>query len=273
MNIPDHHQEHLWHLEQKSLYILREAYNRFPKLAMLWSMGKDSTLMLWLARKAFFGHIPFPLIHIDTTYKIPEMITFRDQLAKDWNLKLLISKNTDALNNGMNSNLGRLECCNALKTEALQKFLEKNHFQSLLVAIRRDEEGSRAKERYFSPRDQRFQWDYVEQPPELWDQYNTSFPKETHVRIHPILHWSELDIWLYPQQEKIPTLSLYYAHNGLRFRSVGCAPCTAPIQSEADTIEKIIEELKHTQISERSGRAQDKADTYAMEKLRLKGYM
>lgn len=260
-------------LEQQSLYIIREAYKKFPKIAMLWSMGKDSTVMLWLVRKAFFGHAPFPMVHIDTTFKIPEMIKFRDEKAREWGLNLIVTKNEKALTEGMNHTIGRLECCTALKTDALKKFLTDHPFQALLVAIRRDEEGTRAKERYFSPRDESFKWDFIEQPPELWDQYNTDFESGVHVRVHPLLHWSELDIWRYIQRENIPTLDQYFAKEGKRYRSVGCAPCTKNIESDADTLDKVIAELRTTKTGERAGRAQDQADTYAMQKLRVKGYM
>lgn len=260
-------------LEQQSIYIIREAYKKFPKLAMLWSMGKDSTVMLWLVRKAFFGRVPFPMVHIDTTFKMPEMIKFRDELAKKWGLNLIIAKNDQALAEGMNHTVGRLECCTALKTEALKNFLKLNPFQAIFVAIRRDEEGTRAKERYFSPRDESFKWDFTEQPPELWDQYNTDFPSDVHVRVHPLLHWAELDIWRYIEREKIPTLDLYFSKEGKRYRSVGCAPCTKHIESDADTLDKVIAELRVTKTGERAGRAQDQADNYAMQKLRVKGYM
>lgn len=264
---------HLHQLEQQSILILREAYAQFPKLAMLWSMGKDSTVMLWLARKAFFGHVPFPLVHIDTTFKIPEMIQFRDEKAREWGLNLMVAKNDEALKNGMNHSVGRLECCTALKTDALKQFLQQHPFQAILVAIRRDEEGTRAKERYFSPRDDAFRWDFSDQPPELWDQYNTDVPAHVHVRVHPLLHWSEVDIWRYIQAESIPTLSLYFAQNGERYRSVGCGPCTKTIKSDAQTLEEVIAELQTTRTGERAGRAQDQADEHAMQKLRVKGYM
>ncbi|MBY0414598.1 MAG: sulfate adenylyltransferase subunit 2 [Bdellovibrionales bacterium] len=265
--------DRLRELEQQSIFIIREAYKKFPKLGMLWSMGKDSTVMLWLVRKAFFGKVPFPLVHIDTTFKFPEMIKFRDEKAREWGINLIVAKNEKALSEGMNSSVGRLECCTALKTEALKQFLIKNPFQAIFVAIRRDEEGTRAKERYFSPRDEAFKWDFVEQPPELWDQYNTDFPDGEHVRVHPLLHWSESDIWEYIKKENIPTLDLYYSKEGKRYRSVGCAPCTKNTESDADTLDKVILELKTTKTSERSGRAQDQADAYAMQKLRVKGYM
>lgn len=265
--------DHLDTLEHQSVFIIREAYKKFKKLAMLWSIGKDSTVLLHLARKAFFGHCPVPLVHIDTTYKIPEMIAYRDQIAQEWGLKLVVGKNEKALSEGMNPEKGRLECCTALKTEGLQRIMEEYDFQGLFMGIRRDEEGSRAKERYFSPRDKDFEWNYKEQPPELWDQFQTDFAPGTHVRVHPLLHWTELDVWQYIKRENIPIIDLYFSKNGKRFRSLGCAPCTFPIDSQANTIDDIIEELKRTKVTERSGRAQDQADTYAMQKLRAKGYM
>ncbi len=143
---------HLRQLESQSVYILREAYKHFSNLAMLWSMGKDSTVLLWLARKAFFGHVPFPLIHIDTTYKIPAMIEYRDRLAREWRLNLVIGKNTEALAGGMNHTLGRVTCCNALKTDGLKQVLRDKHYTGLILGVRADEEGTRAKERYFTPR-------------------------------------------------------------------------------------------------------------------------
>jgi sulfate adenylyltransferase subunit 2 len=266
--------ENLKRLENESIYIIREAYKTFPKMAMLWSMGKDSTVMMWLVRKAFLGRVPFPLIHIDTKYKIPAMIEFRDRVAKELNLDLKIFTNDLALKNGMGPHLPKLECCTALKTNALKDSLDKFPVDGLLVAIRRDEEGSRAKERFFSPRNETFTWDRENQPPELWNQYHVDFPVNTHVRIHPILSWSELNIWEYIEAENIPVLDLYFANeNNQRYRSVGCAPCTHPINSTAKSVKDIIEELKNTKTSERAGRAQDAADRYAMEKLRAKGYM
>ncbi len=264
---------HLHELENRSLYVLREAYNRFPNLALLWSMGKDSTVMLWLARKAFFGRVPFPVVHIDTSYKFPEMVRYRDEKAREWGLDFQLGKNASALATGMGPAKGRMECCRALKTEGLKSYLSEKDYRAVFVAIRRDEEGSRGKERVFSPRDERARWDYREQPPEIWDHYQTAAPPGAHMRIHPILHWSELDIWLYIRREKIPILDLYFANGGRRYRSVGCAPCTGAIESDASSIDEIIAELKVTQISERSGRAQDHAMKYAMQKLREEGYM
>lgn len=264
---------HLDALEAQSVYILREAYRKLGKLGMLWSIGKDSTVMLWLAQKAFFGHCPFPFIHVDTTYKIPEMITFRDNLAKELKLDLIVHTNQEAIDGGMGPEQGRLVCCKALKTEGLQQVIRKYEFDGLIVGVRRDEEGSRSKERVFSERNKNDEWDYSNQPPELWDQFKTDFPKGNHIRVHPLLAWNELDIWEYIERENIPIIDLYFAKNGERYRSLGCAPCTGKIKSEAKTVGDIIEELKHTTVGERAGRAQDQEDAYAMQKLRKDGYM
>jgi sulfate adenylyltransferase subunit 2 len=265
--------DHLDRLEAQSIYILREAYKKFGKLAMLWSIGKDSTVMFWLVKKAFFGHCPFPFIHIDTSYKIPEMIEYRDRIAKDYNIELIVHKNEKALSEGMGPDKGRLVCCKALKTDPLLEVVSKYKFEGLILGIRRDEEGSRSKERVFSERNKDSEWDYTNQPPELWDQFKTDFPKGNHIRIHPILHWNEIDIWSYIEREKIPLVDLYFSRNGKRYRSLGCAPCTGQIDSNASTVEEIIQELKNTKISERAGRAQDQEDAYAMQKLRKAGYM
>jgi sulfate adenylyltransferase subunit 2 len=265
--------DYLDSLENQSIYILREAYKKFKKLAMLWSIGKDSTVLLWLARKAFLGHVPLPLVHIDTSYKIPEMIAFRDRIAQEWNLRLVVGQNRQALAEGMGPEQGRLECCTALKTEGLQQLMAEKGYTGLILGIRRDEEGTRAKERYFSPRDKNFEWNYRDQPPELWDQFKTDFDKDTHIRIHPLLHWTEVDVWHYIKREAIPIIDLYFAKEGKRYRSLGCWPCTGCINSNATTVDEIIAELLTTNTSERAGRAQDQADTYAMQKLRAKGYM
>lgn len=265
--------DHLDKLEAQSIYILREAYKHFGKLGMLWSIGKDSTVMLWLAKKAFFGHCPFPFIHVDTTYKIPEMINFREKIAKEFNLNLIVHTNEDALREGIGPRVGRLVCCKALKSEGLAQVIKKYEFEGLILGIRRDEEGSRSKERVFSERSADSQWDYINQPPELWDQFKTDFKKGNHIRVHPILHWNEIDIWSYIKRENIPVVDLYFAKDGKRYRSLGCAPCTIPIESEASNIDEIIEELRNTKQSERAGRAQDQEDAHAMQKLRKEGYM
>lgn len=265
--------DHIEEIEAQSIYILREAYKHFGKLGMLYSIGKDSTVMLWLAQKAFYGHCPFPLIHVDTNYKIPQMIEFRDRLVKEQGLNLIVHQNTEALDAGMCCERGRLVCCEALKTKPLQEVVKKYDFEGLILGIRRDEEGSRSKERVFSERNSQSEWDYTDQPPELWDQFKTDFKKGNHIRIHPLLHWREVDIWEYIKRENIPIVDLYYSKEGKRYRSLGCYPCTFPIDSDVKDIDGIISELKATTTTERAGRAQDQEDSYAMQKLRKKGYM
>ena len=170
--------DHLDELEAESIFIFREAFNKFDNLAMLYSVGKDSTVMAHLVRKAFFGEIPFPLVHVDTTYKYPEMIAFRDRMVKEWNAELVVGRNEEAIAAGMGPDKGRMLCCEKLKSEGLSQLTAKHDFKGLFLGIRRDEEGSRAKERVFSPRDKNSEWAYKDQPPELWDQYNTSFAEE-----------------------------------------------------------------------------------------------
>ncbi len=264
--------DHLDRLESKSIFIIREAYKQFKKIAMLWSIGKDSSTLLWLCRKAFYGRMPFPVVHIDTGYQFKQMTEWRDQKAKEWNLKLVIAQNKQALENGMGPK-NKVACCTALKTEALKMAIAKYKWKALLLGIRRDEHGVRAKERVFSPRDTDFRWNYKDQPPELWDQYKLKAKETEHIRVHPLLHWTELDIWEYIKRENIPMIDMYFAKNGKRFRSLGCEPCCSPIKSDADTIDKIIQELKTTKQGERAGRAQDKEEISAMQKLRALGYM
>jgi len=287
-------------LEAQSVFILREAYASFRSLCMLWSIGKDSTVMLWLARKAFFGHVPFPLVHIDTSYKIPEMITYRDRLAAEWRLTMIVGQNREALaarQTFPDGAVDRITCCRLLKTEALKNTLSGawprqrlNHdtgeyeldsnpepFTGVIVGVRADEEGSRSKERYFSPRTVRSQWNVGDQPPEFWNQFNTDFPPGTHVRIHPLLDWTELNVWEYIEREQIPTVALYYDQGtGQRYRSLGCAPCTAAVPSDARTVPEILVELRsgrYAKVAERAGRAQDKDDGGGLETLRREGYM
>ena len=260
-------------LESRSVYIIREAFNRIERLAMLWSVGKDSNVLLWLVRKAFFGHVPFPVIHIDTHCKMPEMIAFRDRMAKEWKLDLLVGQNDAARSLGMGPSRGRVACCSSLKTEPLRQMIRDKGFGGVLLGIRRDEEGTRSKERVFSPRGQDAQWDFKDQPPELWDQFATVPPPGGHLRIHPLLHWREIDVWRYIERERIPMVELYFSKQGRRYRSLGCTPCTAPVDSTATSVAAIIEELMSTRIPERSGRAQDREAEDAFERLRHQGYM
>lgn len=257
---------YLKNLEEKSIYILRETKARFKNVAMLWSMGKDSTTMLSLCRRAFFGGIPFPAIHIDNGHDFPQTYCFRDKISKDWQVNLLIAKAEPK----KDSISGTTEGLN--KAEALKKLMDKYKFDALVVSIRRDEHGIRAKERYFSPRDKNFHWDFQNQPPEIWD-YISEFKDSSHVRIHPLLHWTELNVWQYIKERNIPVNPLYFAKNGKRYRSIGYPECTVPVESKAKNVNEIIEELKKTQISERAGRAQDKEKEYVMQRLRELGYM
>ena len=260
-------------LENRTIYILREAYAEFERPAVLWSTGKDSTTMLWLCRKAFFGKIPFPVIHIDTGYKFRQMYKFRDEIARQWGLELMIARNEEAVKEGVSPKDGNFECCTRLKTEALRGCLEEYGFDAIILAIRRDEHGIRAKERYFSPRDEDFKWDYRDQPLEMWDQFQGLIGEGTHMRVHPILHWRELDVWEYMRAEGILVNPMYYARDGKRYRSLGCEPCTLHNKSDAANIDEIVEELKTTRIAERAGRAQDKERAFTMQKLRALGYM
>lgn len=292
--------EHLRQLEAHSVHILREAYREFGDLVMLWSVGKDSTVLLWLARKAFFGHVPFPLLHIDTGFKIPEMIEYRNRVALEWKLNLIVGQNVRALKERetfADGSQSRLGCCKKLKSEALRHTLsgdwpryrldqssgelvvdvDQTAFTGVIVGVRADEEGSRSKERTFSPRDCESDWDVGDQPPELWKQYKTDFAPGTHVRIHPLLDWTELNVWEYVQLEGIPMIPLYYDQgDGTRYRSLGCFPCTKPVASEASCAADIIAELRtgmFSNVAERAGRAQDQEDAGGLETLRREGYM
>lgn len=260
-------------LENRSIYIIREAYARLRNVALLWSIGKDSTTLLWLCRKAFFGALPFPVVHVDTGRKFREIYEFRDRYAAEWNLDLIIARNEQALSRGAASFADKLECCTQLKTNALKRLLAERRFAGLLLAIRRDEHGIRAKERFFSPRNGDFHWNYLDQPLEMWDQFASRPSAGEHLRVHPLLDWREIDVWRYIRREAIPVVDLYFARGGRRYRSIGCEPCCQPIQSNAATVDQIIEELRTTRIAERAGRAQDKEQAYMMQKLRSLGYM
>jgi len=278
-------------LIEKSIFIIREVKARFKKPAVMWSTGKDSTVCLHLIKQACFGEVPFPVIHIDTSYKFPEIYKFRDSLAKKWNLKLVIARNEEALKQGVSpKTCSRMECCYKLKTLALKELMEREKYDALIVSIRWDEHPIRGMERYFSPRTSKWYWKVVRpktkeemkkgdapvvslQDTELagWGIFATDFGKDcSHVRIHPLLHWSEIEVWRYVKEYKLPFNPLYLSRNGCRYRSLGCRPCTEPIKSNAKTIDEIIEELKVTKLKERVGRAQDKEKL--MERLRYLGY-
>lgn len=258
-------------LESRSIYILREAFHSFEKLALLWSLGKDSNVMIWLARKAFFGHVPFPVVHVDTGKKFAEMYEFRDRYAKEWNLKLVLGDCPPV--EEIDPSLPPAARSAARKTEGLKRLIAAHGFTGLIAGIRRDEEGTRAKERVFSPRGGEGQWKYRDQPPEFWDQFNSDFPAGTHIRVHPLLHWTEADIWRYTKRENIPVISLYFAKAGQRYRSLGDEDITHPVPSEATTIAEIIDELESTKIPERAGRAMDHESEDVFERLRADGYL
>jgi sulfate adenylyltransferase subunit 2 len=256
----------------------------------LWSIGKDSTTLLWLCKKSFFGKIPFKVIHLDTGYKFKEIYEFRKKYTKEWELELIIAENL-LDDNKVSPLINRFECCNLRKTEALKLAVKKYGFDALLLGIRRDEHGIRGKERYFSPRNRDFEWKVSQensqkdigdsslislQDTELsgWNIFATEFGTDTnHVRVHPLLHWSEQEIWEYIEKEKIPVTELYFSKNGKRYRSIGCEPCCMPVISNAKNVKEIVKEVTSSKIPEREGRAQDKENTYNMEKLRSLGYM
>ena len=278
---------HLDALEAQSIFLIREAFHHFKKICMPWSMGKDSNVLIWLTRKAFGGHIPYPLLHIDTTYEFPEMIAYRDWAVEYHSLNLIVKINEDArAGRGAYAERGSIgydttdpvTVTHELKTVALQQVMAENQWDALITGIRRDEDPTRAKERYFSPRTKDFEWDYKDQPPEFWNQFTTSCAPGEHVRVQALLDWSERDIWMYIQREGIPIPKMYFARKGkdghrYRFRSLGCWPISGPVESDADTIDKIVDELAHTKTSERAGRAQDHHERNAMQKLRAKGFM
>ncbi len=263
--------DHLDELEAQSIYIFREAFARLKKLALLWSLGKDSNVMIWLARKAFFGKVPFPALHVDTQRKFPEMYAFRDQYAKEWGLDLKVDFCPPI--EEIDPTLPPAARSAARKTEGLKLALAKYGFDGLIAGIRRDEEATRAKERVFSPRGLEGGWDVRDQPPEFWDHFNASPPQGAHLRIHPILHWTEEDIWAYTQRENIPIIPLYLSNNGKRYRSLGDQDITNPVVSNASNIEEILTELKATKVPERAGRALDHETEDAFERLRVAGYL
>ncbi|MGH9691818.1 MAG: sulfate adenylyltransferase subunit CysD [Candidatus Acidiferrales bacterium] len=289
-------------LESESIFILREAAAEFARPVMLYSIGKDSSVMLRLAQKAFYpGKIPFPLLHIDTSYKFPEMIEFRDWYAKQVGAELIVHTNRKALDEGTNPySLGTQRCCGLLKTRALLDALAEGGFDAAFGGARRDEEKSRAKERVYSFRDTLGQWDPKNQRPELWNLFNARHHKNESIRIFPLSNWTELDVWLYIQAEQIPIVPLYFAkereavargnsvlllQTGMRLlpgespqmikcrmRSLGCVPCTGGIRSDADTVPRIIEEMLSFRRSERENRVIDHDEEGSMELKKREGY-
>ena len=263
--------DRLERLENQSVYIFREAFNKLDRLAMLWSVGQDSNVMTWLVRKAFFGHLPFPLLHVDTGKKFPEMYAFRDRYAKEWCVDLIVGECPPI--EDMDETLPPAARSASRKTAGLKALIAKHGFTGIIAGIRRDEEGTRSKERVFSPRGEDGQWDCRDQPPEFWDQFTTDFPPQAHVRVHPLLQWTEIDIWRYIERENIPMVELYFAKNGKRYRSLGDEDITFPVNSTAATIAEIIAELEETKVAERGGRAMDHEAEDAFERLRVDGYM
>jgi sulfate adenylyltransferase subunit 2 len=293
---------HLRALEAESIHIFREVAAEFAKPAMLYSIGKDSAVMLRLAQKAFFpGPIPFPLLHIDTSFKFREMIEFRDKYPVSLGAELLVYRNEEAIADGANPyKLGTQKCCGFLKTRALLDGLTKYGFDAAFGGARRDEEKSRAKERIYSFRDAYGQWDPKNQRPELWNIYNARIDKGETIRVFPLSNWTELDVWQYIHLENIPIVPLYFAKERpmvvrgesllplendpplmlgekpqmvmSRMRSLGCTPCTGAIRSSADTLPKIIEELFLMRRSERENRIIDHDQEGSMEIKKREGY-
>jgi sulfate adenylyltransferase subunit 2 len=258
-------------LEAQSIFIFREAFARLGRIALLWSLGKDSNVMIWIARKAFFGRVPFPALHVDTGKKFPEMYAFRDRYAVEWNLDLKVEPCPPI--ESVDPTLPPAARSAARKTEGLKLALAKYGFDGLIAGIRRDEEPTRAKERVFSPRGREGGWNVRDQPLEFWDHFNAAPPPGAHLRVHPILHWTELDIWTYTRREGIPVIPLYFARDGKRYRSLGDRDITFPVESQATTLDAIIAELEATKIPERAGRAMDHEAEDAFERLRTTGYL
>ena len=300
---------HLKQLEQESIHVMREVVAEFKNPVMLYSVGKDSAVMLRLAQKAFHpGKFPFPLMHIDTGYKFPEMYAFRDEMVARIGARLLVEKNQEWIDKGAHpSVLGNDKCCQMLKTRGLLDALKKHGFDAAFGGARRDEEKSRAKERFFSVRDEFGQWDPKNQRPELWSLYNAELGEGESVRVFPLSNWTELDVWQYIKLETIPLVPLYFSQlrrtvelNGIivpcehlatvdptgrlgvketdihevrcRFRSLGCIPCTGAIRSEAVDVDGIIREVIDARRSERENRIIDLTSDSSMEQKKREGY-
>jgi sulfate adenylyltransferase subunit 2 len=261
----------LHQLENETIFILREAFARVKPLAMLWSMGKDSTALLWMARKAFLGRIPFPVALLDTGMEMPEVYAFRDRIAAEWQLELI--NQPCPPESAIDPTLPPASRAAARKTEGLRSLIKTLEARGIIVGIRRDEQSMRGKERVFSPRGGDHAWHFQDQPPELWDLYHTDYPAEWHLRVHPLLGWTELDIWRYTEREGIPVVPLYFSRGGWRYRSLGERNITKPVRSDAASISDIIAELEVTRVPERSGRVMDSESEDSFERLRRSGYM
>jgi sulfate adenylyltransferase subunit 2 len=295
--------DHLRALEAESIHIIREVVAEFERPVMLYSIGKDSSVLLRLAQKAFYpGPIPFPLLHIDTTYKFREMIAFRDGSAAEIGVRLIVHTNQEAIADGTQPFLvGTQRCCGLLKTRALLDALDAGGFQAAFGGARRDEERSRAKERIFSLRDVKGQWDPKRQRPELWNLLNGRVRPGESIRVFPLSNWTEIDVWQYIDVERIPVVPLYFAKDRevvvrgdalilleqpfvpllpgerpqqvrCRMRSLGCSPCTGAVRSDADTVPKIIDELIAARYSERQLRVIDHDQDGSMELKKREGY-
>ena len=297
--------DHLRQLEAESIHIMREVVAEFKNPVMLYSVGKDSSVMVHLARKAFFpAPLPFPFMHIDTGYKFPEMYEFRDQFCASIGARLIVHRNETAIADNMNPfKYGTDKCCGALKTGALLSGIAKYGFDAAFGGARREEEKSRAKERVYSVRDEFGQWDPKNQRPELWNLYNSQINEGESIRVFPLSNWTEIDIWEYIKLENIPIVPIYYAverdvviRNGIiipvsneqeylkpkegeqvlkmkcRFRSLGCMPCTGAVPSEVTDLDGIIQEAKLARKSERENRVIDLGSDSSMEQKKKEGY-
>ena len=289
-------------LEAEAIFIMREVAAEFERPVMMYSVGKDSSVLLHLARRSFHpAKIPFPLLHVDTAYKFPEMYAFRDQMAREIGFDLRVSSNRKAVADGANPwDLGTVSCCGFLKTRALLDALQEGNYDAVMGGARREEERSRAKERIFSFRDRHGQWDPRRQRPEMWQTYNGRIGAGESIRVFPLSNWTELDIWRYIARERIPVVPLYFAAERevierggqlipvgaktrllpgekiqkrlCRFRTLGCYPCTGAVASSAGTVQEIIEELLVTRKSERTTRVIDHDQDGSMETKKREGY-
>ncbi len=299
----DYNLTHLKQLEAESIQIIREVAAEFERPVMLYSIGKDSTVMLHLARKAFFpGKLPFPLMHVDTTWKFKEMIAFRDEQMNKYGLDLLVHINQDGVDQGVGPfTHGSAKHTDIMKTQGLKQALNKHQFDAAFGGARRDEEKSRAKERVYSFRDKNHSWDPKNQRPELWSQYNGKIDKGESIRVFPLSNWTELDIWQYIHLENIEIVPLYLSEKrpvverdgtlimvddermplepgevpemkSVRFRTLGCYPLTGAVESEATTLPEIIQEMLLATTSERQGRLIDSDQAGSMEQKKREGY-